>query len=371
MFPPKSLDWRRAAVLAGAMLIFTRWLRFAFFLAVLALGPHVAPSPAPLATAVPAGETNSADPASRAEALFSLEGAPADGKLRATVLDTALRARLRLGQRWPRPLSEAPLRMVWIETPEDLERLTGRRDGNVLALADKRGDVVYLNGPRLRQAGADQLEPTLVHEMVHIAFARAGVDRLPRWLEEGLAMRLAGERLRGGEFLLAADRLLGRVEDSAALWHPWPPSQSFESRAYRQATSMTSFLLERYFRGSENRLLVLLLRPDEGDAFLERLWRPDARVAFYQAWRNQTGRLAPLFAFLSDSTVVLGGFGGILMVLAWMRRRQQARAIQESWKSDGPWFSRSALEEEEEGEGEGEGDEDGDGEDWEWVDEDD
>ena len=193
--------------------------------------------------------------------LFMLEGVP-DRTLGNTLDRAAIEARQALQKRWPQPLSPKPLRMIWLDTQKDFERRAGRPSGGILALTIKDEDLVLLNGPLLRQSGLPSITGTLRHEMVHINFERAGVSRLPRWLEEGLAMRLSDQVRWSDGWQLAADRLFGRVDDSGALWGGWSGSVDFEARAYRQAASMTDFLIRKHFPvNGEPGLVKFLLDP--------------------------------------------------------------------------------------------------------------
>ena len=54
---------------------------------------------------------------------------------------------------------------------------------------------IFLRGPRLRGPEAAPLEQVLAHELVHIVVGRAfAPGSAPRWLQEGLAQSLSGER---------------------------------------------------------------------------------------------------------------------------------------------------------------------------------
>lgn len=71
-------------------------------------------------------------------------------------------------------------------------------------LAGVRGATLHLQpiGVLLRQPGLDR---ALAHELVHVALAPAA-QRMPRWLSEGVAMTVAGERHPAeGRFASAAE----------------------------------------------------------------------------------------------------------------------------------------------------------------------
>jgi hypothetical protein len=283
-----------------------------------------------------------------ADPLFSVEGAPSE-RLAEFVLQAADAALARLRARWPAPLPPVSTPLIWFDSMEALEAAAGRRVDGVLALADTARDRVLLNGPQLRQAGAGNLSRTLQHELVHLHFARAGVTQLPRWLEEGLAMRLAGERRWSDEWLLSAERLFGRVSDAEALWSHWPDSPAFEQRAYRQAASLTEFFIQETFAsGGERRLLRLILDPRDGPDFIDRLWRPAYRGALYRRWLGQGGRWGAMLSFVTSPTTLFGVVCVGLLIAAYVVKRRRVRAIAAGWADQGPFFSQSPEEEDDE-----------------------
>jgi len=288
----------------------------------------------------------SASGPSRSSDDFLLDGAPT-ARLAQTILEAARRAKERLQARWPLPLSDAPLRMVWFDSQEAFEAEAHQRADGVLALADKARDRALLNGPALRRAGAGAIAQTLQHEFVHVHFARAGVDRLPRWLEEGLAMRLAGERRWADAWLMATDRLSGRVAGQQVLWNEWPDSSQDLARIYRQAYSLTSFFLREYFpQEGEAQLMRLLLRRRGPPVLIDDLWRPHVREALYLRWRNAGGKWGVWITLLTAPTVLFGGVCVPLLILAYLRRRRRAQRIAEAWEEEGPYFSEPATEHE-------------------------
>ncbi|MCX7045456.1 MAG: hypothetical protein NTX50_08245 [Candidatus Sumerlaeota bacterium] len=302
--------------------------------------PAAAPATAPAAPpAVSSSAPSSALPAATSAPLFIFEGVP-NRTLENTLQQAATRAREALQKRWPQPLPDKPLGMIWLDTQTDFERVAGRRSDGVLALTIKDKDLVLLNGPLLRQSGLASITETLRHEMVHINFERAGVTRLPRWLEEGLAMRLS-EQIRWSDgWQLAADRLFGNVDESGALWGGWAGSAEFEARAYRQAASMTDFLIRKRFPvNGEAGLVKYLLDPPRSENFLDELWTPSTRMVFYEAWRDEGGKLGPIISLLFDPNTLFGVVCVALLLLAWRARRLRMAAVNAQWEEDGPYYS--------------------------------
>ena len=86
-------------------------------------------------------------------------------------------------------------------------------------LASTIGERIHLQPPHILLR-SPALSRTLAHELVHVSLARATRHGLPRWIAEGLAMRVAGESYPDtasiGD-LAALDRCLGGSASHRAL----------------------------------------------------------------------------------------------------------------------------------------------------------
>lgn len=264
-------------------------------------------------------------------------------RLADTVRKSANEARRRLESQWPGDLPEAPLRLIWIDDADAFETEAGRRGDSVLALADKGRDLVLLNGPELRSAGSGSITRTIHHELIHINLARAGVEQLPRWLEEGLAMRLSGERRLLSDWRVTADRAFGSVAAAEALWGPWGDNPDFQARAYRQSASLTAFFLNEYFpEGGAEECLGQLIRRRGPPMWVDDLWKPEIRYSLWTRWRNQGGRFGVWIQLLTAPSVLFVIVGVPLVIAAWLVKRRRARAIAEGWEAEGPYFGEGA-----------------------------
>lgn len=115
----------------------------------------------------------------------------------------------------------------------------------------------------------------LRHEIAHVALARAGGNRVPRWFSEGFAI------LHSGEWSLSRSVVLARAAGADALLpiadleRGWPSSPTDVNLAYAQSVSLVTFLL-RVEDGSAVRRLIALLgagRPFD-DAFRTAFGQP-------------------------------------------------------------------------------------------------
>ena len=112
-------------------------------------------------------------------------------------------------------------------------------------------------------AGAD-LADRLAHEYVHALVAHVSSDRAPRWLDEGIAMELAGTPRDGASSRVAAAKDGGRLLAIHQLDHAWDRDRDL---AYDQALVATRLLKERYGQARVVGLLQALKSQDFGGAF--------------------------------------------------------------------------------------------------------
>src|SRR5690554_4921371 len=92
------------------------------------------------------------------------------------------------------PAGDAPIRVVIAHTLDEFAEYGGWVDQvSISGMAFSGEGLIVVKAPRLRMAG-DNYIGTLRHELVHILlFRNVDGDFLPRWLNEGIAMHLAGD----------------------------------------------------------------------------------------------------------------------------------------------------------------------------------
>jgi hypothetical protein len=122
-------------------------------------------------------------------------------------------------------------------------------------LAATIGERIHLQPPRLllRSPG---LGRALRHELVHVALVRASRSGLPRWVAEGVAMRVAGESYPAGSGiadLAALERCLG---------------EGGGHRAVRGCYGLSRLLVDALVgQIGERKLLVMLDQVGSGNSF--------------------------------------------------------------------------------------------------------
>jgi hypothetical protein len=103
-----------------------------------------------------------------------------------------------------------------------------------------RGEEIVTQPGRALERVAD-LDQLLAHELTHLLLRRSAGPGLPRWLDEGLAQWLAGERVRGRP---PEDEAALRALE-ARLRAPDPPGEAARREDYRAAVALVGRLVDQ------------------------------------------------------------------------------------------------------------------------------
>ncbi|GMV43036.1 MAG: hypothetical protein AMXMBFR64_47520 [Myxococcales bacterium] len=163
------------------------------------------------------------------------------------------------------------------------------------------------------------------HEIAHVALYRAAGDRfMPRWLDEGLAILLAGETVAGRLEAAAGAALSGRLIPLADLERGFPAEDAAARLAYAESVLFLRYLQRHH--AFDARLGDLLARVRGGSpfpvAFEATFGSPVAplEAAFFEGLRDSSGWLA-----LLSTTDLLWVAGALIIVYAWWRLRRRKR----------------------------------------------
>jgi hypothetical protein len=189
--------------------------------------------------------------------------------------------------------------------------------------------LVSLVGPRGAQP--TKLEETLRHELVHIAVCDAlGQGSVPRWFNEGLAVKLSGE--------LAIDRV--ETLKTASLSNTLIPITELDRKfagnahevelAYAQSADFVRFLSRR---DDHPRFVRMLDRVASGQPFesaMANAYGSDLRKLEFQ-WKSDLAKRLPMWSIVgslvSVAMVVLFG-------LAWYKRRKRSKEVLSQWERE-------------------------------------
>jgi hypothetical protein len=183
-----------------------------------------------------------------------------DRQLRQVVAEARARVVAALG------IEPQPTLVVKVHSRASFERAFGAESAGVDA-ARFVGEVIHLNGGARLD---DRLAGLVVHEMVHAALdARGTAAALPRWLDEGLAERLAWSR-RGQEEPSPGQWAELRQAREARRLTPLPLEWTLAPGDYLRSWAAVVFLERRLGR---DRLLAAVRATLAGEPFERALRR--------------------------------------------------------------------------------------------------
>lgn len=189
--------------------------------------------------------------------------------------------------------------------------------------------LVSLVGPRGGEP--TKLEETLRHELVHIAVCDAlGQGSVPRWFNEGLAVKLSGELALDRVETLKAASLSDTLFPIAELDHKFHGNGQEVSLAYAQSADFVRFLSRKADRERFVRLLDRVAAGQPFEAAISNAYGIDLRRLEYQ-WKQDLARRMPLWS-------IVGSLVSVLMVTlfaaAYWKRRRGSKAVLARWERE-------------------------------------
>jgi hypothetical protein len=231
------------------------------------------------------------------------------------------------------PAGDDPIIVAVCHTVAEFERYAGPyARPNVTGIAMPSQGVIAVKAPRLVPQGPD-FTGTLRHELIHVLLARnVPAGRLPRWLEEGIAMTFSREYRWGSKLRIGQMYAQGQIIPYRELeWAFLEPGRETEfGDAYAQALSMTRFLREEL---SEDEFWALVHDLDTMTfpAALKR--HADISVTgLVDAWRRSLWKVAVVFSIVSGFSIFQ--LMALLTVYAYLRKRRQGRRILRRWEDE-------------------------------------
>lgn len=179
------------------------------------------------------------------------------------------------------------------------------------------------------------LERVFVHELAHVATHRATAGRgVPRWLDEGIAIHVAGERSLERVQVLWEGTVGGRLIALDDLSESFPARSTHVSLAYAESADFVAWILRRSPDGPD-KLRAMLGRISRGQSFEEAVRQTwSAGIGQLELeWRGALSERYGMLPLLLGSGLAWG-LVGILVVLAWARRRRDSRVTLERWERE-------------------------------------
>ncbi len=229
--------------------------------------------------------------------------------------------------------SGEPIRIHIASTHAEFQRAAGPGTApGVGAIARPHAGEIVIRAPRIQRPDADY-RGILRHELVHVLLARHyNAPAIPRWLNEGIAMVVSGERRWADTFNIAWMYMRGRLIDYGALPLALEVSgaDGRMGEAYAQSLAMTEYLMDRL--GEEG--FWRLLRRLDDMSFPEAL-KAEAGMTVEDLWNGWVGSMR----WVAVSVSLMSGFTAfqimiVLTLLAFWRIRRRNRERLRRWEEE-------------------------------------
>lgn len=251
------------------------------------------------------------------------------------LLEQARRARQQAEKRLGVTL-DGPVHLITKRNTYEFQRYLDSRPTHVVAVARPHFSEVVIHRPSWIAQNAHEQFQTLVHEMTHLILGRQIRGRLPTWLSEGLAMITAEEVTYSNRWRVVSAGTFGSLLPIERLNYDVLFGGELQRLAYAQSLSMTRFLLQRSFPGSDPRgrdpseLVARLADPRTGRKMLDQLWDPQFQHALEYQWRASQQTVWSWLGVLSGASV-FWAFCSALLLLAYWRKRRMSRLKREAF----------------------------------------
>ncbi len=240
---------------------------------------------------------------------------------------------------------QQPFLVVIANTQAVYWHFTDRRSPDWSAgITDYTNGTIVLKSPKLGKTTLWDYDETLRHEIAHMVIGQ-NVDpmRLPRWLNEGLAMVIAGQHSMGQMYTLAqhvANKSLISLTGLEQLLHF---SHSKASLGYAESHSAVQFILKEFPKNTLEQVLHQMQNSDLSWAQSFSEVTGLSQFYFEQHWRSYLEHHYKWLAILSSDTWIWLLFP-LLAILAFLaikwrnyRKMQQWQAEEEQLDKNSDW----------------------------------
>lgn len=235
------------------------------------------------------------------------------------------------------------IRIVLAPDKASFLKLVGPWAENSVAVAQGESRLVIINGDALRNGPTGALGATLVHELTHLYLAVRCPKPIPRWLNEGIAMNVAGESSVDDSAAVLMARLFRGLIPLSEIEHEFPADADRQRLAYRESYSVVRFLATEPPNGSLSDLIASLTDPNSKSRIAE-YWSPLERNAIDVRWRARMNSPGNWIMIIFSSGIFWGLAAG-LTVAAWVIVKRRSRALRREWAEEEKIYT--ALDEEE------------------------
>lgn len=194
-------------------------------------------------------------------------------------------------------------------------------------VAYPESNVIILKSPRAIRGGRMDLKKVFKHELTHIAVGRAfeGTERVPRWLDEGLAMYESREwdlsRISTITRAVLTDSMISLSEITIG----FPEEAGRAELAYVQSFYLVSFLVSKYGRESFHRFI----RKYSTGKSLEDVLLSVYGLRWNEFEERWTDYLKLRFSWfpIITSTTTLWFLISVVFIIGYVRKRRAGRRL--------------------------------------------
>jgi hypothetical protein len=212
-------------------------------------------------------------------------------------------------------------------------------------LAYPERNLMILKAPDAALYGSIDPFRTFRHELAHLVLhqALAGI-RIPRWLDEGLAMYEAKEWTLRTTAVISAVTLKKNYIPLGNLKDAFPVDFNAAERAYAQSFSMVSYLFHNFGRQKFHDFIISL----KSGLTLSQSAQEGFGLSFYELEKGWHRHLRLRYTWVPVVTSSAALWFLVSMIFLYVYRRKMKRArekvleweLEEMWESGGQWIRR-------------------------------
>lgn len=228
----------------------------------------------------------------------------------------------------------APFQVVIAPTQKVYHTLTGALPDWSAGATDYRYSRIILKSPKAGHTSIWGYDETLQHEVAHMVIGQnIDPDRLPRWLNEGLAMLMAGQQSLRQTYILSQGAIREQLIPLSEIEQVLGFQQSRANLAYAEALSAVQFFLNEFPDGTLQEIFRRLRTTEV--SFDQALWDVTGVSSYYFEvyWKEHVHSKYQWIIMLSSETTLWILFPLLALAAYLMIRWRNSKKLK-SWQEE-------------------------------------